>query len=368
MESLCGPRSSCPTRASVLWRLLREASHPWPERTPHSSLLMCQQRPMFSTYMKSRSSNRGASASAWRRTRRHSPLSQSTGPPSRARASSSFPFFDGRWPLPITRFIIVTSRHLVKDSGLRKGQTFPHPDWGRGEEGVEACLGTGIMDRYTRPDKPLQGPLLVRIVDAESAALTLGPGLNAYRKRIIRWSFLQDQIVENVLVPSYPRKQRRDASLREGFRSPLERITNSPDVRNVDPLVARPPIGKSILDGMAEFLLEQVNDFQERYGLFRSTAHVEDGRREMRLHLHATEVQVHEVVNVEHIPDLFAVSVDSNESPQNRADSEPRHPALVLHPHLPRAIDTGLAKDDRLQPVDPAIVEHILVGSSRGHP
>ena len=77
-------------------------------------------------------------------------------------------------------------------------------------------------------------------------------------------------------------------------------------------------------------------------------------------------IQAHQIMHMEQVAHLFAIAINSDGTAEHGGDDEMRHPALVFHPKLARAIDARLAQNDGFEAVNTAVIEHILVARPFG--
>lgn len=140
------------------------------------------------------------------------------------------------------------------------------------------------------------------------------------------------------------------------------------NVEHADTLIAGPPLAEARgLDRMAGQAAQQgLKLGPDRERMLRAAANVVDLPGDGVNALEGQFVEIHQVVNVEHITHLLAIAINDNRATGLGGNHEMRRPALILDAELPWAIDRRLPKDHRGQAVDAVVIAHVLVASALG--
>src|SRR5215207_8690934 len=161
-----------------------------------------------------------------------------------------------------------------------------------------------------------------------------------------------------------PAGERRDAGAPWDRGSQLEGARRAARVGDVVALIAGAPIGEGQLDRPADQILDMAQELPQADGVRWPAAEVEGAA------LHGVDaaprrkIGLDGIGDVEHVAHLTPVAVDRDRFSFESADQEMRHPALVLGPHLARAIDAAHAHDCGRHAEAAGIVEDVLVGGA----
>src|SRR2546427_8112384 len=145
---------------------------------------------------------------------------------------------------------------------------------------------------------------------------------------------------------------------------PSEFISTPLDIADVDFLIPGSPTVIRRSERALHIELKILEELLNRNGVIWSAPDVVDATGSAIDMLERGVISVQQIVDEEHVTDLFAVPVDAEASLQVRRDSEPRDPSLVLDPKLSITVDTGLSKNDGANAVDAVVIPDVLVGGA----
>src|SRR6185437_7707099 len=129
---------------------------------------------------------------------------------------------------------------------------------------------------------------------------------------------------------------------------------------------ARPPVLECAFKSLVESAVENLDQFKQGKRVLDATPHVVSFPARNLNSVQRGRIRGDQVMDVENVSHLLAVTVNSYGPPRRGTDAKPCEPALILHPELPWPINAGLAKHQGSHAVNPRIIEHILVAGALG--
>src|SRR5579863_9696273 len=163
------------------------------------------------------------------------------------------------------------------------------------------------------------------------------------------------------LILSHPVVEQIKTARTSDFRSPAQLVLSAAYVADKNSLIAGSPAGEAVLQLAIALLFNEGQQFEQRKNIGRSTPNVISLSHRRVTGRKSSIVSIQQIVNEKNIPNLLPITVDRDRAAQLGCNHEPCHPTLIFCAELAVAVNAGLAKHDRSEPVDAVVVHDILI-------
>ena len=123
--------------------------------------------------------------------------------------------------------------------------------------------------------------------------------------------------------------------------------------------------GKRV-DAYFELVLQKAEQVTQAEGVGGSATDVESLTADLSLIYPSSLISTGQILDVENVPCLPAISIQGDGTIKKGGDTEPGHPTLILNPKLALPVNTRLAKCTGSQVVNTSVINGVLIRNALG--